>query len=100
MQSTCVAELRRSAPEKAAQRYMERLEEELRVEREMEARKREGGEGGDVQEDREFRGLERRDEVERMWGRGTEGLVGLKTVTGVVASLERAGRAVDVVEVS
>jgi len=42
--------------------------------------------------------LERREDVERMWGRGTQGLVELGKVTGVLAKLERAGKAVQVVE--
>ena len=47
---------------------------------------------------RELGGLERRDEVEKTWGAGVEGLVGLEKVTGVVGKLERAARAVEVVE--
>lgn len=43
-------------------------------------------------------GLERREEVERMWDRGVEGLGGLGGVTGVLARLERAEKALGVVE--
>ncbi len=43
-------------------------------------------------------GLERRDEVEKMWKRGTEGLVGLGGVTEIMARLERAEKAIGVVE--
>ncbi|KAL8970478.1 MAG: hypothetical protein Q9197_003789 [Variospora fuerteventurae] len=94
---TRVAELRREAPGAAARAYVERLEREREVEkgkeRELEgemAGKREGGLEG-VR-------LERGDEVEDMWARGLEGLVGLKTVTEVVARMERAGKAAEVVE--
>ena len=43
-------------------------------------------------------GLERREEVERMWDRGVEGLGGLGGVTGILARLERAEKALGVVE--
>lgn len=94
---TRVAELRREAPGAAARAYEERLEKEREAERqrendveaEMEAR-REGG--------LEDVGLERVEEVEQMWGRGLEGLVDLGRVTEVMAKLERAGKAAEVVE--
>lgn len=44
--------------------------------------------------------LMRQDDVERMWGRGTEGLVELGKVSGVMAKLERAEKAVEVVKES
>lgn len=76
---------------------MERLEEELRVEREAE-RKR-GLEGEQMNVDPLDVGpLERKGDVERMWGKGTRGLAELGEVTGVVAKLERAGKAMEVVE--
>ena len=42
--------------------------------------------------------LKRKDDVERMWGRGTEGLVELRKIPGVLAKLERAEKVVEVVE--
>lgn len=42
--------------------------------------------------------MERGEEMERMWGRGLEGLVGLGEVTEVAARLERAGKAAEIVE--
>ena len=76
---------------------MEQLEGELQKEREMEAEREEtktdlGVTGLDMGT------LERRGDVERMWGKGTEGLVELGKVPGVLAKLERAGKAVEVVE--
>lgn len=76
---------------------MERLDEDLRREKEAEAKR--------VAED-EARGmteldmgiLERREVVERVWGRGTQGLVELGKIPGVLAKLERAERAAEVVE--
>ncbi|KAI4223339.1 MAG: hypothetical protein L6R36_005488 [Xanthoria steineri] len=94
---TRVAELRRDAPGAAARGFVERLEAVREVERgrekevevEMEG-VRDGGLGGV--------GVERRAEVEKMWGRGVEGLVELGRVTEVVAKMERAKRAAEVVE--
>lgn len=90
-QSTRVAELRREVPGAAARRYMERLEGELQKEREE--TKMDLG----VME-LDMGTLERREDVERMWVKGTEGLVELGKVPGVLAKLERAGKAVEVVE--
>ena len=42
--------------------------------------------------------LKRKDDVERMWGKGTEGLVELRKIPGVLAKLERAEKAVEVVK--
>ena len=44
------------------------------------------------------RTLWRKDDVERMWERGAEGLVALRKIPGVLAKLERAEKAVDVVK--
>ncbi|KAI4098996.1 MAG: hypothetical protein LQ339_006189 [Xanthoria mediterranea] len=94
---TRVAELRRDAPGAAARGFVERLEAVREVERgrekevevEMEG-VRDGGLGGV--------GVERGAEVEKIWGRGLEGLVELGRVTEVVAKMERAKRAAEVVE--
>ena len=101
-ESTKVAELRREAPGAAARAYTEALEAELGRERERErlrAVKVEEGEERKAEGGLELgKGLERRAEVEKMWGRGVEGLVGLGQVPGVLARLERAEKAVGVVE--
>ena len=76
---------------------MERLEGELQKEREMEAEREETKMDLGVME-LDMGTLERREDVERMWGKGTEGLVELGKVPGVLAKLERAGKAVEVVE--
>ena len=44
------------------------------------------------------RTLRRKDDVERMWERGAEGLVELRKIPGVLAKLERAEKAVDAVK--
>ncbi|KAL8854062.1 MAG: hypothetical protein Q9221_001185 [Calogaya cf. arnoldii] len=93
---TRVAELRREAPGAAARAYVERLEalkeleraREREVEVEMEG-VREAGLGNI--------GLERGEDVEKTWGRGLEGLVELGRVTDVVARMERAKKAAEVV---
>ena len=92
-----MAELRREVPGAAAKRYMERLEGELRKEREMEA-EREETKGKIDAKNLNLGTLEREEDVGRMWGRGTEGLVDLGKIPGVLAKLERAGKAVEVVE--
>ena len=76
---------------------MERLEGELRKEREMEAEREETKMDLGVME-LDMGTLERREDVERTWARGTEGLVELGKVPSVLAKLERAGKAVEVVE--
>ena len=76
---------------------MERLEGELRKEREMEAEREETKMDLDVTE-LDMGALERREDVERTWARGTEGLVELGKVPSVLAKLERGGKAVEVVE--
>jgi hypothetical protein len=99
-ESTRVAELRRDAPGAAARAYMERLEAELEAERVLE---RERGKAGLVGEGRDGALLEgvqvgNLDEVESMWGKGVDGLLGLEKITGVLAKLERAASAAEVVE--
>lgn len=42
--------------------------------------------------------VKRKDDMERMWGRGTERLVELGKIPGVLAKLERAEKAVEVVK--
>ncbi|KAL8675408.1 MAG: hypothetical protein Q9168_000239 [Polycauliona sp. 1 TL-2023] len=94
---TRVAELRREAPGAAARAYLERLEAVRERERgtasevevEME-RLKEGG-LGEI-------GIERRGEVEKTWGKGLEGLMELEKVTQVVARMERAKKAAEMVE--
>lgn len=97
-----MAELRREAPGAAARAWVERLEGEMREQGEL---REEGGTGRGQDEKVDLGGeveeagrLERESEVRRMWGKGVEGLVGLERVTGVLARLERAGRAAEVVE--
>ncbi len=76
---------------------MERLDEEVKVEKELE-REREAR-GGNVDVDSLDVGiLERSKDVERSWERGTQGLLDLGKVPGVLAKLERASKAAEVVE--
>ena len=96
-QSTRVAELRREVPGAAARRYMDRLEAELQKERETEAEREDTKMNLGVT-NLDMGTLERRWDVEKMWGKGTEGLVGLGSIPGVLAKLERAEKAVEVVE--
>lgn len=100
-----MAELRREAPGAAARAYMERLEAEMEEERERDKRRIEEAEekraGGEEAAPEELLGaakMERSEEMERMWERGTEGLVGLEKVTEVLATLERARKAIEVVQ--
>ncbi|KAL8844527.1 MAG: hypothetical protein Q9205_000041 [Flavoplaca limonia] len=94
---TRVAELRREAPGAAARAYMERSEalreldkgREKEVEGEMEGIK--DGRLGEI-------GLKRGEQLERMWGRGLEGLLDLGRVTELVEKTERAKKAAEVVE--
>lgn len=92
-ETTRVAEMRRDAPGAAARAYMERLNREMLADREVDT-----GEGNGAQGVIELGGLERRDDVQRTWGRGLDGLVALEGITEVGARLERAKRAVEVVE--
>lgn len=92
-ETTRVAEMRRDAPGAAARAYMERLNKEMLADREVDTE-----EGDGMQGVIELGGLERRDEVERTWGRSLDALVALEGITEVGARLERAKRAVEVVE--
>jgi len=76
---------------------MERLEGELKIAKELEREREVKGEEMDV-DPLDVGTLGRREDVERMWGRGTQGLVDLGRVPGILAKLERAGRAAEVVE--
>ena len=76
---------------------MERLEDELKRETEAEAERTAKSEAMGVA-DLDIGALERREDVERMWARGTEVLVELGKIPGVLAKLERAGKAAEVVE--
>lgn len=98
-----MAELRREAPGAAARAYMERLEAEMEEERERDKMQIEevGKSGGGKVAPEELLGaakMERLEEMERIWERGTEGLVGLEKVTEVLATLERATKAMEVVQ--
>lgn len=95
-QSTRVAELRRDAPGAAARGYIERLEAELKREKDLEKERESKNVHTDV-DDLDMGTLKRKDDVERMWRRGTEGLVDLGKITGVLAKLERAEKAIEVV---
>lgn len=98
-----MAELRREAPGAAARAYMERLEAEMEEERERDKMQiEEVGKLGSgkvaTEELLAAARMERLEEMERMWERGTEGLVGLEKVTEVLATLERARKALEVVQ--
>ncbi len=97
-ESTRVAELRRDAPGAAARAYMERLEAEMEAERVRE-REREWRPEDDAQT-RLLDGMkvENLEEVENMFGKGTEGLVRLEKLPEILAKLERAAKAAEVVE--
>ncbi|MCJ1461911.1 hypothetical protein MMC07_000510 [Pseudocyphellaria aurata] len=102
-ESTRAAELRREAPGAAARAYIERLEAEMELEREREREQKKewesGGESSAVQGiELECARVERPEEVKKMWQKGNEGLVGLERITEVLARLERAGKAAEVVE--
>ena len=96
-QSTRVAELRRDAPGAAARGYVERLDAELKREKEVE-KQRESRNVHLNLEALDMGKTKRKDDVERMWGRGTEGLVELRRIPGVLAKLERAEKAAEVVD--
>ncbi|CAF9907578.1 hypothetical protein IMSHALPRED_005575 [Imshaugia aleurites] len=95
-QSTRVAELRRDAPGAAARGYIERLEAELEREKGLEKERGSAGVHMDV-EGFDTGVLQRKDDVERMWVRGTERLVELGKIPGVLAKSERAEKAVEIV---
>ncbi len=78
---------------------MERLEAELERERELEKETiSEIERASDKVSELEAAKMERLEESERMWGKGTEGLVGLEKITEVLATLERARKAAEVVQ--
>ena len=91
--------MRRDAPGAAARGYVERLEAELQWEKELEK---------ELEKERDSKGvridtgnldmgtLKRQADVERMWARGTDRLVELGRIPGVLAKLERAEKAVEV----
>ena len=89
--------MRRDAPGAAARGYVERLEAELTREKELEKERESKGVHGDL-ENLDIGFLERKDDVESMWARGTEKLVELGKFPSVLAKLERAGKAVEVVK--
>lgn len=76
---------------------MERLEQELKVEKELEREREAAKEIMDVAP-LNLGILDRKEDVERMWVRGTQELVDLGKIPGVLAKLERAGKASEVVE--
>ncbi|CAF9942814.1 MAG: hypothetical protein ALECFALPRED_010086 [Alectoria fallacina] len=96
-QSTCVAELRRDAPGAAARGYVERLEAKLESEKDLEKERESKGVYMDVV-DLDMGTLRRKNDIENMWRRGTAGLVELGKVPGVLAKLERAEKALEVVK--
>ncbi len=89
--------MRRDAPGAAARGYVERLEIERKREKELEKE----SDPKDVHLDLVTLNtgtLKHKYDVKGMWERGTEGLVGLWKIPGVLANLERADKAVDVVK--
>ena len=88
--------MRRDAPGAAARGYVERLEAELKRDNELEKRREPKIEHLDM-EVLDMGITDHVDDVESMWERGTEGLVELGKVPGMLASLERAEKAADVV---
>ncbi|KAK4692843.1 kinetochor protein Mis14/NSL1, partial [Lecanoromycetidae sp. Uapishka_2] len=96
-QSTRVAELRREAPGAAARQYMERLEEGLKWENEADAERIAKSKVLSTT-DLDVGDVERNDDVGGIWRRGTQGLVELGKIPGILAKLERAGKAAEVVE--
>ena len=96
-ESTRVAELRRDAPGAAARAYMERLEAEMEAERVAERERERPEEAPQVNLLEDFK-LSNLEEVKSMWTKGTEGLVELEKVPEVLAKLERAAQAAEVVE--
>lgn len=100
-----MAELRREAPGAAARAYMERLDVEMEQEMERdketmieEVRKVGTAKTAPAEELLGTAKMERLEDMERIWERGTEGLVGLEKVTEVLATLERARKALEVVQ--
>lgn len=100
-ETTRVAELRREAPQKAAAAYVAQLRKEMEAEEErrmqiLEAVVKKGTEEGN--QGLKGVGVERGGEIEERWKDAKGGLEALRGVTEVLARLERAGKAVEVVE--
>ncbi|KAF2088666.1 hypothetical protein K490DRAFT_39348 [Saccharata proteae CBS 121410] len=95
-----VADLRRDAPRKAAARYEKALLDDAEAWEKRLAEKRGEVVAGAAESARvDVGGMERWDEVRKMWERGTDGLVGLKGgLTETVARLERAEKVVGYLE--
>ena len=93
--------MRRDVPKRAAQAYVENLNKSLEKHEEMKVKEEErkgwenGGDGGlgDV-----VGGLERQEEIERMWRTGTHELERLGEIGNLIGKLERARSAVEVVQ--
>lgn len=79
---------------------MERLEAEMEAEREAETGRGGRGEGDAAQAGLLLEAVKvgNLEEVEGMWEKGTGGLVGLEKISGVLAKLERAATAAEVVK--
>ena len=96
-ETTRVAELRREAPAVAARGYVERLRKEI-DERDKEVQERrkevEKVESGGL----DGISIDRAEQVAENWAKGRDSLEQLKKITEVVATLERAERAVEEVE--
>ena len=73
------------------------MEEDLKVEQEREEDRRLNAVEMDINHLDAWT-LQRKEDIERRWERGTEGSIGLGQVPMVLAKLERAGKAVKVVE--
>ena len=73
------------------------MEAELTREKELENERESKGVHADL-ENLDMGFLERKDDVESMWEKGTEELVELGKFPSVLAKLERAGKAVEVVK--
>ncbi|KAG8529223.1 uncharacterized protein KY384_005858 [Bacidia gigantensis] len=100
IESENVARMRRDVPKKAADAYVKELSNGLEAGREV--KRVEDEEIIDVEMDVGFgeavKGVDRREEMEKTWKMGTEGLEGLGEITQLIGKLERARRAVEVVQ--
>ena len=94
-----VSRMRREVPGKAAAQYAKALGEVVEGEVQISGIKREG-EGEEMEEGGErIVGLgERQEDVEKVMRRGVGELEGLEGITEVIARLEQAGGAVEVVQ--
>ena len=95
-QSTRIAELRRDAPGAAARGYVERLEAELKREEGLEKIRKSKSANVDV-ESLDIGIRKRPDDMKGMWEKGITGLVESRKIPGIFAKLERAEKAVEVV---